>query len=71
MYKEIMVAATFSLAMAALWFTSASDYRDEERAQTRYCDNVATWRAEARQGIAPLDRTGHPDFKEIYNKACN
>lgn len=67
MYKEAMVVAVFFVAAA--WLTN-SDYREEQQVQARYCDNVATWQDEAGQGIKPLDRTGHPDFKEIYNKAC-
>lgn len=38
--------------------------------QRQYCAGVATWQAEARRGIAPERRTGHPDYDGIAAKQC-
>ncbi|MDT8895449.1 hypothetical protein RSO41_12360 [Halomonas sp. I1] len=38
--------------------------------QRQYCAGVATWQAEARQGVAPERRTGHPDYDGIADEQC-
>jgi|AntDeeMinimDraft_6_1070357.scaffolds.fasta_scaffold01428_9 hypothetical protein len=36
----------------------------------QYCADVALWNVEARRGIGPTQRTGHPDYRGIAAKQC-
>lgn len=43
---------------------------DKESLHRTYCHEVAVWSAEEARGIAPNDRTGHPDYRGIAAEHC-
>ena len=60
-------------AFLALFVLGAVQQTEREvaaEAHRQYCASVATWQAEARQGIAPERRTGHPDYDGIAAEQC-
>ncbi|MDN3525671.1 hypothetical protein QWY79_10390 [Halomonas sabkhae] len=60
-------------AFLALFVLGAVQQTEREvaaEAHRQYCASVATWHAEARQGIAPEHRTGHPDYDGIAAEQC-
>ncbi|WIX32546.1 hypothetical protein QO259_17305 [Salinicola sp. JS01] len=68
------VAATITtlvvLTVASTDLLGPSDYDVQLMQQARYCDGVATWRAEAARGVPPARRYGHPDYDGIAAEVC-
>lgn len=67
--KEI-AAITALAIVAAMALVSKLDASESVRSHDRYCENVVIWQAQARQGIRPHDRNGHPDYDGIAEKHC-
>lgn len=60
-----LVAIVIAMALAG-----RLDADEQQRIEMRYCENVVTWRVQASQGIDPLRRHGHPDYKQIAAQSC-
>lgn len=41
-----------------------------EKTHETYCTGVAVWNAEGARGVAKLNRTGHPDWRDIAEEYC-
>lgn len=62
------IICLMAVITAAILFISTLDYQDEQLLNDNYCSMVADWNKDAKQGIAPADRAGHPNYKQIE---CN
>ncbi|MBW5802014.1 hypothetical protein [Halomonas elongata] len=71
--RLVMGFGALPLACAGFLVLANVQQTDREVAaemQRQYCTGVATWQAEARRGIAPEIRTGHPDYEDIAAEQC-
>tara|TARA_B100001079_G_C15980073_1_gene327138 strand:- start:284 stop:520 length:237 start_codon:yes stop_codon:yes gene_type:complete len=68
--RKLFTAVGFVVMVACFAYTSAADSEDAKRQQREYCQDVAVWQAEAARGIAPMNRTGAPDYKGIAADVC-
>lgn len=70
MHAHIATAATIALVIAALGFAGESDYTEALVQEAEYCQSVAYWLDDKADGIPPMERIGHPDYKSIYWEVC-
>lgn len=76
--REIVTRAVLIAAMAGalgagghvMGWIAKTDAEVERASVQAYCQGVATWQAEAAQGIAPERRTGHPDYHGTADEQC-
>ena len=70
MTSKAFAAGVLVAIVAAMALASKLDADEAQRSHTRYCENVVLWEAQARQGISPYDRHGHPDYDGIAEQHC-
>lgn len=66
--RRIHGALVISTLTVLAMIVSTMDARDQELSQQLYCEDVALWNEFS--GIPALDRPGHPDFDNRYERDC-
>lgn len=70
MSKRALGAVALAAIVAAMLLAAQGDAAEAERSHIRYCENVALWETQARQGVDPHNRHGHPDYDGIADQHC-
>tara|TARA_R110000803_G_scaffold61958_2_gene122064 strand:- start:253 stop:516 length:264 start_codon:yes stop_codon:yes gene_type:complete len=60
--EDKWIAILFVIVLIGLGIAGASDFEEEVAQDFRYCEMVAIWKSDAKQGIAPEDRNGWPPY---------